>query len=171
MKRLYEFYRFALIEKDTIIGKRQYIDHPGAVVIIAIDDEGRVLFERNLRVEVDEELLELPAGLVEEGEERVVTAKRELLEETGYIASDWQELYTYYNSAGILNETTTVFLATGLVKQNNHLDESEKKTLLEVQFIKQDDILEVMLNTKNISSDIPVVAFGINQILSFKKKG
>jgi len=166
---LHEFYRFSLREKDTIVGKRQYVTHPGAVVIIAVNEEGKILTERNLRVEVDEVLLELPAGLVEEGEERLLTAQRELLEETGYIAHNWQELYTYYNSAGILDETTTVFLATDLEKKENILDESEKKTLLEIKFMTPEDILEEMMNTKNISSDIPVVAYGMSKILKRKE--
>ncbi len=93
---------------------RDVIKHPGAVVLVPVLDDGRICLIRNYRVAVDRELLELPAGTLEPDEPPIETARRELLEETGYRATDIQPLCEFYMSPGILAERMHAFLATGL---------------------------------------------------------
>jgi ADP-ribose pyrophosphatase len=93
---------------------REIVRHPGAVVILPLLDGGRVCLIRNFRVSVKQTLIELPAGTLEPPEEPIVTAERELAEETGYRAAKLRELHAFYLSPGILDEQMHLFLATGL---------------------------------------------------------
>jgi len=166
MKVLQEFYRFKLVETETIVGKREYIKHPGAVSIIALNDQNEILIERNLRVGIDKILVELPSGLVEENEERLITAKRELLEETGYVANKWDELYTFYNSAGILDETTTIFLARNLAFVGKNLDKEEKSTQISQEFISEEALFQlIMSGEEEIDAKVPMAALGLSKVL------
>ena len=93
---------------------RDIVRHPGAVVIVPVLDDGRICLIKNYRVAVDRELLELPAGTLEPNEPPLETARRELIEETGYRCSDLQPLCQFFMSPGILDERMHAFLATGL---------------------------------------------------------
>lgn len=93
---------------------RQVVLHPGAVAIVPLLDADRVCLIRNHRVAVGKTLVELPAGTLEPGEPPLETARRELQEETGYVADSWQELPSFYMSPGILNERMHLFVASGL---------------------------------------------------------
>lgn len=95
--------------------ERPVVRHPGAVVILPLLDDGRVCLIRNRRISVDEELIELPAGTRELGEDPRLTAERELREETGFDAARWRQLHSFYLSPGILDEHMHLFLAEGLV--------------------------------------------------------
>jgi ADP-ribose pyrophosphatase len=95
--------------------RREYLDHPGAVAAIAVDDTGRVLLQRQYRHPVKAELWEPPAGLLDvPGEPPVETARRELLEEADLEASDWRRLLTFDSTPGGTSEVIHVFLARGL---------------------------------------------------------
>jgi 8-oxo-dGTP pyrophosphatase MutT (NUDIX family) len=95
--------------------EREVVEHPGAVGIVALDDDDRVLMIRQYRHPVGRELWELPAGLRDvAGEPTAQTGRRELLEETGYRARDWHVLADYFSSPGIITERLRVFLARGL---------------------------------------------------------
>lgn len=106
------------VERDVVI-------HPGAVVILPILPDGRIVMIRNYRHSVEQELCELPAGTREPDETPEVTARRELEEETGYRAASIAPLATFYTSPGVMNEEMHAFLATGLeeVGQNLMADE------------------------------------------------
>jgi 8-oxo-dGTP pyrophosphatase MutT (NUDIX family) len=94
---------------------REVVEHPGAVGIIALDDDDRVLMIRQYRHPVGRMLWELPAGLRDvAGEPLLQAARRELLEETGYQARDWHVLTDHFSSPGIITERLRVFLARGL---------------------------------------------------------
>jgi 8-oxo-dGTP pyrophosphatase MutT (NUDIX family) len=94
---------------------REVVEHPGAVAVLALDDENRVLMIRQYRHPVGATLLEIPAGLRDvPGEPLVETARRELLEETGYRAATWQVLADFATSPGISTERLRVFLARDL---------------------------------------------------------
>jgi 8-oxo-dGDP phosphatase len=96
---------------------REVVEHPGAVGIVAIDEEGRVLLIRQYRHPVGRELWEIPAGLRDvAGEPLIMTARRELLEEAGYQAADWQVLADFFTSPGISSERLRVYLARGLTR-------------------------------------------------------
>jgi ADP-ribose pyrophosphatase len=79
---------------DGAISSREYITHPGAVAVLAILDNGNLVMERQFRYPLQREFIELPAGKIDNGEDILCTAQRELLEETGYVASEWFHLTT-----------------------------------------------------------------------------
>jgi ADP-ribose pyrophosphatase len=113
---------------------REYVRHPGAVVMVALFDDGRVLLERQFRYPHGREFIELPAGKLEPGEPHLETAKRELLEETGYVASDWRRLGVLHPSVAYTDEAIELFLAKGLTKKEARLDDGEFLEVLEVPF-------------------------------------
>jgi 8-oxo-dGDP phosphatase len=94
---------------------RLVVEHPGAAIVLAIDDEDRVLCLWQYRHAVGHRLVQLPAGLLDvDGEEAIAVARRELVEEAGYEAARWTHLLSAYSSAGIIGETSHYFLARGL---------------------------------------------------------
>lgn len=113
--------RIVRIRSDTVRmpdgqeAGREVIEHPGAVAVVAMDEAGQVLLIRQYRHPVGRQLWEIPAGLRDvAGEPPLETAQRELLEEAGYLAADWQVLADYFSSPGISSERLRIFLARGL---------------------------------------------------------
>ena len=106
--------------------KREVVVHPGAVVILAIRQDGNVLLIRNRRYAVGQTLLELPAGTLEKNEDPMNCAGRELLEETGYLAGRLERLGFFYTSPGILSEKMYAFAAYDLQEQTAALEEGEE---------------------------------------------
>lgn len=90
---------------------REYITHPGAVTILALLDNGKLLLERQFRYPVGQVFLELPAGKVDSGETPIEAARRELLEETGCVAENWQRLGIMHPCIGYSDERIDIFLA------------------------------------------------------------
>jgi ADP-ribose pyrophosphatase len=111
---------------------REVVLHPGAVTVLAITDEDKMLLVRQYRKAPDRVMLETPAGKLEKGEEPLEAAKRELEEETGYTANEVKHLNTYYTSPGFANELMYAYVATGLKKTAQNLDEDEFVDVLEV---------------------------------------
>lgn len=100
---------------DGSIAKRDVIDHPGAVGIVALDADDKVVLVRQYRHPVGAELLELPAGLLDvDAESALVAAQRELAEETALAAEHWSVLIDVYTSPGMSNESIRIFLARGV---------------------------------------------------------
>lgn len=104
---------------------REYITHPGAVVVLAFLDDGRLLLERQFRYPLDRELIELPAGKLDAGEDPLECARRELLEETGYTAAEWRQLAEAHPCVGYSDERLVYFVASGLVHEGARLDDGE----------------------------------------------
>ena len=104
---------------------REYIVHPGAVMIIPILDNGRLLLERQYRYPLGRVILEFPAGKIDAGEDKLVCAKRELLEETGYTAREWAHAGVLHNAIAYSDEGIEIFFARGLSAGRQKLDEGE----------------------------------------------
>jgi ADP-ribose pyrophosphatase len=112
-------------EKDFKI-KRSVVRHHGSAVMMAIDEKKRVLLVRQYRLPAGKKLWELPAGKVDEGEKVLQTAKRELIEETGYRARSWKKLVGYYPSPGYVAEKMTIFVAKDLTEGEAHPMDDER---------------------------------------------
>jgi len=104
---------------------REYIVHPGAVVIVPMLDDGRLVLERQYRYPLQQVLLEFPAGKLDPGESRVVAAMRELAEETGYRAAEWACAGVLHNAAAYSNEFIEIWFARGLTLGARQLDHGE----------------------------------------------
>ncbi len=118
---------------DNHYAERSVVTHPGAVAVLALDDDQRVLMIRQYRHPVGRLLWEIPAGLRDaDGESPLQTAQRELLEETGYRASEWHTLVDYFTSPGFTTERLRIFLARGLEQADDpgHEREHEEKFLV-----------------------------------------
>jgi ADP-ribose pyrophosphatase len=96
--------------------EREIVEHPGAVAIVAVDNEGYVALVRQLREATRKHLLELPAGTAEAGEEPLETAKRELQEECGLTGGEWRELAAFWTTPGFCRERMHMFAAEGVVR-------------------------------------------------------
>jgi len=107
-----------VLEPSGVRTRRDIVHHSGSVVILAIEEEGGsepcVLLERQYRHAARQMLWELPAGRIDEGENDLGAAKRELLEETGYSASRWRRILHFYASPGFLAEAMNLYFARGL---------------------------------------------------------
>lgn len=122
---------FLTIQRDTIKlpdgahSKREFIRHPGAVVILPLFEDGSILMERQFRYPLGQVFIEFPAGKIDPNEDSLTCAKRELLEETGYSAKDWKFVCTIHNAIAYSDEHLDIFLAQGLTAGESKLDEGE----------------------------------------------
>jgi ADP-ribose pyrophosphatase len=127
---------------------REFVAHPGAVAVIAVDDAGRVLLQRQYRHPVGAELWEPPAGLLDvAGEDPLGAARRELAEEADLVATDWRRLVEFYTTPGGCNERIVVFLARGLARvrpDEAFVREAEEASLVPV-WIDLDEAADLVL--------------------------
>jgi ADP-ribose pyrophosphatase len=115
--KLLKVHRDVVRLPDGSQGEREYVKHPGAVAVVPLFDDGRVLLERQFRYPHHKEFIEVPAGKLEPNEPHLETAKRELLEETGYSAGEWTRLGVMHTSIACMDEAIELFLAKKLTKQ------------------------------------------------------
>lgn len=99
---------------NGVISGREYVMHPGAVVVVALTQAGEVVLERQFRYPLKQVFIELPAGKIDPDEAVLSTGQRELLEETGYTAQQWVKLGIQHPCIGYSNEVIHIYLATGL---------------------------------------------------------
>ena len=104
---------------------REYVLHPGAVIVAAFIDDDTLIFEHQYRYPVRRHFIELPAGKIDPQEPHDETARRELLEETGYTARDWRHAITLHPGVGYSNETIELYLARDLTHVGHERDEGE----------------------------------------------
>lgn len=123
--------RFLQVVRDTVRlpdggeSYREYIQHPGAVAIVPLLDDGRVVLERQYRHPVGRVMIEFPAGKLTPGEDPLLCAQRELLEETGYTAREWAHAGTMHPCIGYADESIGIWFARGLTLGERRLDEAE----------------------------------------------
>ena len=128
-KTIYQGHIIRLIGEVLEVGGRRMVresvQHPGAVVVVPVLDRSRIVFVRQYRRAIRRELLELPAGTLERGEERIACARRELEEETGWRAGRLRRIAQFYAAPGFISEQLTVFLAQGLSRVQARPDPDE----------------------------------------------
>jgi len=122
---------FLKMKRDTVSlpdgqqAVREYLTHPGAVAIVALLDDGRVLLERQYRYPIAKACIEIPAGKLDPNENPLLCAQRELAEETGYTATKWSFIRRIHPVISYSTEFIDIYLAEGLVPGASHLDEEE----------------------------------------------
>jgi 8-oxo-dGTP pyrophosphatase MutT (NUDIX family) len=140
---------------------RDYVDHPGAVAVLVLDDDGRVLLIQQYRHPIRSRDWEIPAGLLDiEGEDPLVAAKRELSEEVDLLASDWSHLVTFNSSPGGSNELITVFLARGISATVNSYHRTDEEADIVVRWVPIGEVIAGVLaqDLKNSILAIAVLA-------------
>lgn len=127
---------------------RDYIDHPGAVAVLPMNDAGELLLIRQYRHPVGMDLWEIPAGLLDvEGEDFVVGAARELAEEADLAAAQWNVLADFFNSPGSSSEAIRIYLARGLTEVPHHErhERTDEEAEIEFHWIAVDDAVAAVL--------------------------
>jgi ADP-ribose pyrophosphatase len=123
--------KFLRVKRDTVrladgaTGTREYVQHPGAVVVVPLLDDGRVVMERQFRYPIGRVMIEFPAGKLDAGEDPFVCGQRELLEETGYRATHWAYAGVMHLAIAYSTEVIHIYFAKGLVLGARKLDEGE----------------------------------------------
>lgn len=133
-KRIYEGeivnFRVDRLENDGREVTREVVEHNGGVVIVCQPTPAEIVLIKQYRYSVDEVLYEFPAGRIEKGEDPLPAAQRELTEETGYIAKNWEELSRFYTAPGFCNEMLYMYLATEVELAEKNLDEDEETDVI-----------------------------------------
>ena len=119
-------------------GTREFVVHPGAVLVVPVLDDGRLVLERQYRYPVRRVMLEFPAGKLDGGESPLVCARRELEEEAGYAATTWKKLGTVHPQIGSSTEFIEMYEAVGLRHVGQRLDEGE---FLDIVLMTEDELL------------------------------
>lgn len=156
------------VKKDTVrlpdggTSVREYITHPGAVAVLALLDNGNLIMERQYRYAAGREFFEIPAGKIDHNEDTLITGQRELLEETGYAASEWVHLTTTWPCIGYGDERIEYYLARGLTKQQQNLDDGE---FLEVFELSLSDAIDWIRQGKINDSKTIIGIFWLEKYL------
>ncbi|WP_130176036.1 NUDIX hydrolase [Cryobacterium sp. SO1] len=128
---------------------REYVDHPGAVAILALDDQDRVLLIQQYRHPVRMREWELPAGLLDiDGEHALIGAQRELAEETDVVASEWNVLTEFYTSPGGSNEVIRIYLARGLSPATEVFERTDEEADMVTRWVSLDDAVDAALERR-----------------------
>lgn len=159
---------FLKVKQDEVQGPdgkiylREYIQHPGAALIIPVLNNNKVVMIRQYRHAVKKEFLEFPAGKRDSGEDSLITAQRELLEETGYSAKNWRFLTTIHPVIGYSDEHIDIYLAKDLSFSNMKLDAGEFLETVEVEISK---LLELIQSGHLSDVKTQIAAFWLDKIM------
>ena len=146
---------------------REYVKHVGAVCVVALTDDDQVILERQFRYPFHRELIEIPAGKLDsKSEDPMLAALRELREETGYIPDTIRHIGEFYGSPAILDENIRMFLATGLSREGQELDDDE---FLEVFTAPIETVVEQILSGEIADGKTQVAVLKTYELL--KKEG
>lgn len=152
--------RFMRVKRDQVLlpggreGEREYIMHPGAVLVIPMLEDGRLVLERQFRYPLRQVFIELPAGKIDPNENPLFTGQRELQEETGYTASEWIYLAAQHPCIGYSDEIIHIYLARGLTAGHHQRDADEALQIFEVHY---QDCLR-MVQTGEITDGKTIIA-------------
>jgi ADP-ribose pyrophosphatase len=160
--RLLKVHRDRVLLPDGSETLREYIRHPGAVAIVALFDDGRVLLERQHRYAHRRDFIEIPAGKLDAGETHLDTAKRELLEETGYVAAEWRRLGIIHNAIGYSDEGIELWLARGLERREQKLEPGEFLEVFSLPLAEAQEMVrdERITDAKTVAGLLWLKAFG-----------
>lgn len=169
-----EIYQGAIISvvKDTITlpngktAERELVLHNGAAAVVPVDEEGNIFFVRQYRHSTGKELLEIPAGTLEAGEDPLECAKRELEEETGYKASEFYHIFSIYTAVGFCTEKIHIYLAKGLHEGEQNLDEDE---FVNVEKHSLNEALEMIFDGRIEDAKTISGIFGAKRFLESKE--
>ena len=125
--------------------QREYVTHPGAVVVVPLLPNGNIILEKQFRYPLHQVFIELPAGKIDAGEALLITGQRELLEETGYSATEWHKLGHQHPCIGYSNEVIHMYLARGLTAGAHRRDDDEHLHVFEASLA---DCLAMIQNGK-----------------------
>jgi ADP-ribose pyrophosphatase len=147
--------------------KRELVKHPGAVAVIALTPEGKLVMVEQYRKALEKSIVEIPAGKLEPGEEPIITAARELEEETGYGCEKLEHLISFYTSPGFADELVHLYLAKNIkrIEEARELDEDEFVELIEVSV----EEASVLIEDEKIHDAKTAYAVQYLQLQQFKK--
>jgi 8-oxo-dGTP pyrophosphatase MutT (NUDIX family) len=134
-------------ELDGASIRREFVDHPGAVAVVALDERGRMLVIKQYRHPVRARDWELPAGLLDaHGESPLDAAKRELAEEVDLVAESWDLLSEFTSSPGGSNEVIRIYLARGVSAAAETFERTEEEAGIEVRWVPLDEVVDAVLS-------------------------
>ena len=137
---------------------REYIDHPGAVAVLVLDDQDRVCLIRQYRHPIRTREWELPAGLLDfAGESALAAAQRELAEEVDLVAADWALLSDFHTSPGGSNESLRVYLARGVSDAHEVFDRTDEESEIEKRWVALDEVVDAVLG-RRVQNSILAIA-------------
>ena len=142
---------------------REFVEHNGGVTVAALTDDAELIFVKQFRYPYMEEVLELPAGKLEKGEEPLEAGKREFKEECGCVADEYVFLGNIYPTPGYTNEIIRIFWAKGLHYQEQQLDEDE---FLDICKMKLDTLIQKIMNNEITDAKTIVAAFKLKELKS-----
>ena len=146
---------------------REVVEHSGGVSVAALTDEDELIFVRQYRYPYSKELLELPAGKLEKGEDPLEAAKRELEEESGVVAGTIEHIGELYTTVAILDEKIQMYLATDLTYKNAHPDDGE---FLEIEKIPLSTLVDMVMKGEIKDSKTQIAILKAERILANRSK-
>jgi len=160
---------FLHVVRDTVrlpdggAATREYVLHPGAVAVVPLLDDGRIVLERQYRHPTRQVMIEIPAGKLDAGESALACGRRELLEETGYVAREWAFAFTVYPTVAYSDEAIQVWFARGLEHRGAQLDHGE---FLEVFAATPDEFLDWCRDGSIVDSKTLAAAVWIQNVVA-----
>lgn len=151
---------------------REYVDHPGAAAVIAIDDEGRMLLIQQYRHPIRHRDWEVPAGLLDvAGEPPMATAQRELAEEADLVAASWQPLVSIFTTPGGNDEVVHLFLARGLSAAPEVHEREDEEADIRLEWVSVDEVISGVLDGSLRNGILSVGVLAAAEVLRRERQG